>query len=127
MRPNIGTAPPEPMQRAAIAAWSDGDHAEDRRHIFNAKRDVMLEFLRSAGIRTGGSAATFYIWFAAPGGDDAAYAEALLRHRIIASPGRAFGPAGAGWLRLALVPTVDGCREAADVWGKALADGSLPT
>ena len=126
MRPNIGTAAPEPMQRAAIAAWSDDDHAEQRRGIFNDKREVMLEFLRAAGIRIGGSAATFYIWFAAPGGDDAAYAEALLRHRIIASPGRAFGPAGTGWLRLALVPSVDGCRQAAEVWGKAIADGQLP-
>ncbi len=126
LRPNIGTASPEPMQHAAIAAWSDDAHAAQRRDVFNAKRAVMLEFLRDAGIRVGGSAATFYIWFAAPGGDDAAYAEALLRHRIIASPGRAFGPAGTGWLRLALVPSVDGCREAADVWGKAIADDTLP-
>ena len=126
LRPNIGTASPEPMQHAAIAAWSDDEHAAGRRDVFNAKREVMLQFMADAGIRVSGSAATFYIWFAAPGGDDAAYAEALLRHRIIASPGRAFGPAGTGWLRLALVPSVEGCREAAEVWGKAIAEGSLP-
>ena len=126
LRPNIGTAPPEPMQRAAIAAWSDDAHAEQRRVMFNDKRAVMLQFLRDAGIHVSGSGATFYLWFAAPGGDDAAYAEALLRHRIIASPGRAFGPAGQGWLRLALVPDIDGCREAADVWRRAIADGLLP-
>ena len=126
LRPNIGTASPEPMQHAAIAAWSDDDHATQRRGVFNAKRDVMLAFFDQAGIAVSGSAATFYVWFAAPGGDDASYAEALLQHRIIASPGRAFGPAGAGWLRLALVPSVEGCREAAAVWGQAIADGSLP-
>lgn len=126
LRPNIGTASPEPMQRAAIAAWSDDEHAAQRRDIFNAKRAVMLDFLQRCGLRVSGSDATFYVWFAAPDGDDAAYAEALLRHRIIASPGRAFGPAGAGWLRLALVPSVEGCREAADVWGKAIADGTVP-
>ena len=126
LRPNIGTASPEPMQHAAIAAWSDDDHATERRGIFNAKRDVMLAFFEQADITVSGSAATFYVWFAAPGGDDAAYAEALLRHRIIASPGRAFGPAGTGWLRLALVPSVEGCREAARVWGAAISDGSLP-
>ena len=126
LRPNIGTASPEPIQHAAVAAWSDDDHAEQRRGVFNAKREVMLRFFDEQGIRVGGSDATFYIWFAAPGGDDAAYAEALLRHRIIASPGRAFGPAGAGWLRLALVPSVDGCREAARVWGEAIAAGALP-
>jgi succinyldiaminopimelate transaminase len=126
LRPNIGTASPEPMQRAAVAAWGDDDHAARRRDTFNEKRDVMLTFLRQAGIRIGGSEATFYIWFAAPDGDDAAYAEALLRHRIIASPGRAFGPAGTGWLRLALVPTVEGCAEAARVWGEAIEAGALP-
>ena len=127
LRPNIGTASPEPMQRAAIAAWSDDGHAAERRAVFNEKREVMLDFLRRSGITVSGSEATFYIWFAAPDGDDAAYAEALLRHRIIASPGRAFGPAGSGWLRLALVPSVEGCREAAEVWGKAIADGSVPS
>jgi succinyldiaminopimelate transaminase len=126
LRPNIGTASPEPMQHAAIAAWSDDDHAADRREVFNAKRAVMLDFLATAGITISGSDATFYVWFAAPGGDDAAYAEALLRHRIIASPGRAFGPAGTGWLRLALVPSVDGCRDAAAAWGQAIAAGTLP-
>ena len=127
LRPNIGTASPEPIQRAAAAAWSEDTHAARRRTVFNAKRAVVLEFLREAGVRVSGSEATFYIWFAAPGGDDAAYAEALLRERIIASPGRAFGPAGAGWLRLALVPDVEGCHEAVARWRNAIESGRLPT
>jgi aspartate/methionine/tyrosine aminotransferase len=92
LRPNIGTAEPEFVQRAAIAAWSEDTHAAERRDVFNAKRAVLLPFLSEAGLRVSGSEATFYLWFAAPDGDDAAYAEALLRHRVIASPGRAFGP-----------------------------------
>ncbi len=126
LRPNIGTASPEAMQRAAMAAWSQDEHAAQRRALFNAKRAVVLQFFAEAGIRVGGSNATFYLWFAAPGGDDAAYADALLRHRIIASPGRAFGAAGKGWLRLALVPSVEGCREAVAIWHQAIADGALP-
>jgi aspartate/methionine/tyrosine aminotransferase len=73
-----------------------------------------------------GSEATFYVWFRAPGDDDAAYAEALLLERIVASPGRAFGPGGAGWLRLALVPTVEGCRAAVGRWRDAISAGRLP-
>ena len=126
LRPNIGTASPEPMQWAAVAAWSDDDHAEQRRAVFNAKREVLLPFLEDAGMRVSGSAATFYLWLAAPGGDDAAYAEALLASRIIVSPGRAFGAAGRGWIRLALVPDVDGCREAVARWGEAIEAGQLP-
>lgn len=114
------------MQRAAIAAWSDDAHVAARRALFDAKRAVMLDFLRQAGFRVGGSQATFYLWVAAPGGDDAAYAEALLRRRIIVSPGRAFGPAGQGWFRLALVPSVEGCREAAALWAEAIGAGELP-
>jgi succinyldiaminopimelate transaminase len=126
LRPNIGTASPEPMQRAAIAAWAEDTHAVQRRRTFNAKRAVVLEFLTDAGIHVSGSDATFYLWFAAPGGDDAAYAEALLRERIIASPGRAFGAAGRGWLRLALVPDVEGCRAAVARWREAIDAGRLP-
>jgi succinyldiaminopimelate transaminase len=126
LRPNIGTASPEFVQHAAIAAWSEDTHAVARRAVFNDKRTVLLDFFAESGITVSGSEATFYLWFAAPGGDDAAYAEALLRHRVIASPGRAFGPGGAGWLRLALVPSVEGCRAAVASWREAIAEGSLP-
>ena len=126
LRPNIGTASPEFVQVASIAAWADDAHVAERRALFAAKREVVLPFLRQAGLHVGGSQATFYLWVRAPGGDDAAYAEALLRHRIIVSPGRAFGPAGQGWFRLALVPSVDGCREAVRIWGDAIESGELP-
>ena len=126
LRPNIGTASPDFVQAAASAAWSDDDHVAERRAVFAAKREVVLAFLAAAGIAVSGSNATFYVWFRAPGGDDAAYAEALLRERVIASPGRSFGPAGEGWLRLALVPSVEGCRAAVGRWGAAIEAGRLP-
>lgn len=127
LRPNVGTAAPDFVQAAAIAAWSDQAHVDERRAVFAAKREVLLRFLADAGIEVSGSQATFYVWFRAPGGDDAAYAQALLRERIVASPGRAFGPGGTGWLRLALVPTVAGCEAAVASWGQAIAAGRLPT
>lgn len=126
LRPNIGTASPEFVQRAAVAAWSDDEHVADRREIFDAKRAIMLDFAERAGLRVSGSAATFYLWLAAPGGDDVAYAEALLRQRVVVSPGSAFGTSGRGWLRLALVPSADGCRAAAQAWTDAIAAGLLP-
>ncbi len=127
LRPNIGTASPDFVQRAGVVAWSDDEHVAQRRAIFNAKRAILLDFLDETGIAVSGSEATFYVWFAAPGGDDAAYAEALLRRRVIASPGRAFGPGGRGWLRLALVPGVEGCKEAVAIWRDAIAAGRLPS
>lgn len=127
LRPNLGTASPDFVQAAAIAAWSDQAHVDERRAVFAAKRDVVLPFLREAGIEVSGSQATFYVWLRAPGGDDEAYALALLGERIVATPGRSFGPAGRGYLRLALVPSVEGCRETVARWGAAIEAGRLPT
>jgi acetylornithine aminotransferase len=44
----------------------------------------------------------------------AAYAAALLRSGIVVAPGAFFGPAGEGYVRVALVPTAEDCREARD-------------
>lgn len=126
VRPNFGTASQDFVQAAATVAWSDQAHVDERRAVFAAKRDVVLSFLRESGIEVSGSDATFYIWFRAPAGDDLAYAEALLEAGVVASPGRSFGPAGHGWLRLALVPTVEACAEAMAGWRTAIEAGTLP-
>ncbi len=126
LRPNLGTASPTFVQAAATAAWNDQAHVEERRAIFGEKRRIVLGFLRDAGIEVSGSQATFYVWFRAPGGDDVAYVEALLDERIVASPGRAFGPSGTGWIRLALVPAAEACVAAVTRWGEAIAAGRLP-
>lgn len=127
LRPHIGTASPDFVQAAAIAAWGDQQHVDERREILRAKREVVLGHLTGANIEVSGSQASLYVWFRAPGGDDAAYAEALLRERIVASPGRAFGPGGSGWLRLALVPNVEACGAAMAAWQAAIDAGRLPT
>lgn len=127
MRVNLGTASSSFVQAAAIAAWGDQTHVDQRRLEVAAKRQVFLDFFAAAGIETSPSDGTFYVWFRAPGGDDAAYAEALLEARVIATPGRSFGPAGTGWLRIALVPTLDGCHAAVAAWQSAIDRGTLPT
>lgn len=126
LRPNFGTASQDFVQAAAVAAWGDDDHVARRREVFGAKRTVITSFLADAGYDVLASNATFYVWFAAPRGDDVGHAEALLDAGVVASPGRSFGPAGHGWLRLALVPTVAACRDAVQRWGAALQDGTVP-
>lgn len=126
LRTSVGTASPDFVQAAVVAAFNDQTHVDERRAIFAAKRARILAFLAEVGIDVSGSDATFYVWFRAPGGDDAAYAEALLNERIIVSPGRAFGPAGHGWCRLALVPDLDGIDAAIRCWRDAITAGRLP-
>ena len=41
----------------------------------------------------------------------------LLSAGILAAPGSIFGEGGAGYLRFALVPTLDECRRAAEILG----------
>ena len=115
-RPNVGVAPQEFVQRAASAAWTDEDHVVAVRERYRAKREALLPALEAAGLRHAGGDATFFLWLEAPAG----IAERLLERGIVVAPGDFFGEAGAGYVRLALVPTPEDCRRAADVIRAAL-------
>ncbi len=112
LRATTGTASPEFVQGAAVAAWSDDAHAAERRAIFTEKRRVLKAAFDGLGYQTVGSRAGLYLWIKVD--DDLAFTDRLLEEGIVVSPGRAFGPGGEGFIRLALVPTVIECGEAAD-------------
>lgn len=120
LRQGTGTAPPEFTQAAAIAAWSDDHHAAARRKVFSAKRRLLREAFTAAGLDVVGSEAGLYLWLRVA--DDLDATEHLLKAGVVVSPGRAFGPGGEGHLRLALVPTVEECEEAAAAVIAVLAD-----
>jgi acetylornithine aminotransferase len=118
-RPNLGTAPLEMVQRAAAAAWADEAHVEAVRERYGAKRAVLLEALEAVGLRHAGGDATFFLWLDA-GPDAEALAARLLERGVVLAPGSFFGPAGEGFLRLALVPPPEICERAAEVIAAAL-------
>ena len=111
-RPNLGTATPEFIQQAAIAAWNDDAHADAQRARYAAKRELMRGAFHRRGWQVEASEATFYLWVKAPGGDDVAFVESLMRVGLVVTPGSFLGDAGRGYLRWALVPTLEACREA---------------
>jgi succinyldiaminopimelate transaminase len=113
LRTATGTASPEFVQKAAITAWDDDDHAAERRAIFAAKRAILRTAFEDTGHQVVASKAGIYIW--ARVGDDVAVAERLLARGIIVSPGRAFGVGGEGFLRLALIPTLEETEQATEV------------
>ena len=113
-RPNVGVAPQEFIQRAAVAAWGDEAHVEEVRERYRAKRDVLLPVLERAGLRHAGGDATFFLWLDA-GAEADAMAERWLEAGVVVAPGSFFGPEGAGFLRLALVPSVADCERAVSV------------
>jgi acetylornithine aminotransferase len=112
-RPSVGTAPQEFVQRASVVAWNDEEHVESTRDAYRRKRDALLPTLEREGLRiAGGRSATMFLWIEAPSAD---FAERLLEHGLIVSPGTFFGPAGDGYVRFALVPTEEECRRAATI------------
>ncbi len=119
LRPAIGAATPSFVQAAAAEAWSDDVHVDERHRIFGEKRRLFREFFERAGIGYLPTESSFYLWIEVPeryGGDDEAYALRLLEEGIVVAPGSAFGPGGEGYARVALVPTLEECREAIRRW-----------
>jgi succinyldiaminopimelate transaminase len=110
-RPTVGTAPQEFVQRASVVAWDDERHVEETRARYAAKRDVLLPVLADKGWEVVASEATMYLWVVAPEGT----ADRLLEHGVLVAPGAFFGPSGEGYIRFALVPTLDECMRAAAI------------
>ena len=110
-RPNAGVAPLEMVQRAAVAAWGDEAHVAEVRDRYRAKRDLLLGVLERAGLRSAGGDATFFLWLDA-GTEAEALAARLTEGGVVVTPGSYFGPAGEGFIRLALVPSVADCERA---------------
>ena len=113
LRSSVGVSSPEFIQAAATAAWSDDEHAEERRQIFSKKRAILRRRFEEDGIEVVASTAGLYLWLAVE--NDMEATKRLLAEGVVVSPGSAFGPGGEGHLRLALVPSVDECAEAAKV------------
>ena len=115
-----GCAMSLPVQHASVAAWGDESHVRDNRAQYRAKFDAVVPMLEPVlGIRR--PDASFYLWAGVPGGDDdEAFTRGLFaRTHVTVLPGRylardAHGEnPGAGYVRVALVPGLDDCVEAA--------------
>lgn len=115
-RPMVGVAPQEFIQRAALWAWQDESHVADMRATYAAKREVLLRALESKRLRVAGCDATFYLWVEVPKGETSEdFACRLLEGGVVVSPGSYFGQSGEGYVRFALVPTLEQCQRAAKI------------
>lgn len=118
LRSHPGVASPEFVGPVAAAAWADDAHAAERREIFRRKRDRFLRFFRERGLDAGEAEATLYLWVKVPAGETSgSYALKLLEEGIVVAPGTAFG-AGEGYIRVALVPTLEESEAAIAAWSR---------
>lgn len=126
-RANFGVASPDFIQIAAKSAWEDDSHVEERNKIFREKRDLFIAFLDKIGLEYLYPKATFYIWIKSPANIPAKdYVKRLLENGIVVSIGENFcssqeisdGSCESQYFRIALVPTIEECKEAIKVWEK---------
>jgi len=115
-RPNVGTAPQEFVQRASVVAWGDEEHVERARASYAAKRALFLGLFARKGLRDAGGPSTMYLWVAVPDGETSeGFATRLLEQGVLVAPGSFLGASGEGYVRFALVPTVEECERAVEI------------
>lgn len=113
-----GSAMPPHTQAASLKAWSDEEHVIRNRALYRAKFDAVLEVLAPV-LDVQRPPASFYLWPQTPG-DDAEFARGLfaaenvtvLPGSYLSRPAHGIDP-GRGRVRMALVPPLEDCMEAA--------------
>jgi alanine-synthesizing transaminase len=124
----------QPIQIAGILALRHCDELVDRQaNEYQKRRDVLVDGLRRIGWEVEKPKASMFVWARYPqewrdrlGSID--FSLKLLEEAEVAvSPGRGFGEAGEGYLRLALVENEHRLRQAVRQIGRCLRDDSEST
>jgi len=107
---NLDSGIPQAIQLAAVEALTgdQGDIAARNKKL-QARRDKMVEALRSIGLRVSSPRAGFYIWAGIPQGYTSVQyvAELLDRVAVAVTPGTGYGKAGEGYVRLSITQPDD--------------------
>ena len=114
-----GAAMSNTAQLASVAAWKDEAHVVENRRLYREKFARFREIVGDALPLTMPEAA-FYYWAAVPGGDDLAFTRDLyaaanvtvLPGSLLSREAHGVNP-GSGFVRIALVSTVEEAAEAA--------------
>jgi LL-diaminopimelate aminotransferase len=117
VKSNIDSGAFNAIQWAGITALeSDQGCIADNQRIYQERRDVLVEGLRSAGLSPASPRATFYVWCPTPGGYTSKELTSLLLREagIVTTPGSGFGEPGEGYVRLALTVSKERIQEAVE-------------
>jgi alanine-synthesizing transaminase len=119
----------QPIQIAGIIALRMGEEVVDRQAAeYQARRDVLVDGLQRLGWEVEKPKASMFVWARYPAEwrarlDSIDFAMKLLEEAEVAvSPGRGFGEAGEGYLRLALVENEHRLRQAVRNIARCLRD-----
>jgi LL-diaminopimelate aminotransferase len=115
LKTNIDSGVFQAIQYAAIEALTGDQHCvEEIKGIFQKRRDLVVDGLKSVGINVKSPLATFYIWARVPEGyTSESFCEKLLEDAgIVVTPGNGFGDEGEGYFRISITIGEDKIREA---------------
>lgn len=122
-RSNPGVVPQSFVNEAAALAWGDDGHVAERRERFSEKKTLFVAFFDRIGWEIIGRDASLYLWIKVPEGRSAQeWVLRLIDEGLVVSSGDMFSctNAGDGYLRIAMVPSLEDCHEAILLWEKSL-------
>nr|NLD39923.1 succinyldiaminopimelate transaminase [Actinomycetales bacterium] len=105
IRKHTGMMLPGPVQAAMTAVLGDDSHMVAQRELYRARRDLLAPAAEAAGLELDpASAAGLYLW-GRGASSSSDVVDALAARGILAAPGTFYGPAGEGYVRMALSAT----------------------
>lgn len=113
-----GSAMPEHVQLASIAAWQDEQHVKDNRALYHQKFSAVLDILKD-DLELSWPDASFYLWAKTPINDTEFAQRLYAQQNLTVLPGQFLSRSvnginpGEQHIRIALVATFDECIEAA--------------
>lgn len=104
------------MAAAEAAMLGDQSWLVERNHVYQARRDAVVDTLHRAGLRVAPPQAALYLWIPVPGGEASTdfCARMLADIAVSTTPGVVFGKYGEGYFRISLVTDVERLREGAE-------------
>jgi N-succinyldiaminopimelate aminotransferase len=113
-----GCAMSPAVQYASIAAWNDEAHVRENRELYRQKFAAVVPMLAPV-LEAPAPEAGFYLWAHVDGDDELFARDLFAATHVTVLPGQFLGRyaggahPGRGFVRIALVPTLDECVEAA--------------
>jgi len=117
IKSQLDSGVPQAIQYGAIEALSGPQESVDKlRKMYQERRDVLVEGLKELGWEVEKPKATFYVWATVPKGyTSTEFSVHLLSTKgIVVTPGSAYGKAGEGYIRIALVVNKERLKEVVD-------------
>ncbi len=117
LKTNIDSGMFEAVQCAAATALTDArDFPAEMSRIYQHRRDLVVEALRSIGLEVEAPRGSIYLWVPVPEGyDSSSFCELMLEQaNVVVSPGASYGDSGEGYIRISLSTPDERLREAVD-------------